>query len=219
MEAFEAKRLTLFMGHYGSGKTNLALNFARLLKAQGKSVAIADLDIVNPYFRTKDSQKELEAEGIRLIVSEYANSNVDLPSMRAETYALVDSRTEYGVLDIGGDDRGALALGRYADDILEENNYDAFLVVNRARPLTQRAQDAANVAREIENASGIRFTGVINNSNIGEETTAEYVLESIAWARSVCNLLSVRLVCTTAMRELNLAGTVPVDLRRYEWQK
>ena len=97
------KRLTLFAGHYGSGKTNIALNYARWLKRQGLPVTIADLDIVNPYFRTKDSEAALKEEGIGLICSEFANSNVDLPAMPKEVYGLVNDPTVYGVLDIGGD--------------------------------------------------------------------------------------------------------------------
>ena len=117
------KRLTLFAGHYGSGKTNIALNYARSLhRDQGLPVTIADLDIVNPYFRTKDSEQQLSAEGIGLICSPFANSNLDVPAIPKETYALIGSRTQYGVLDIGGDDRGALALGRYVPEIREENN-------------------------------------------------------------------------------------------------
>ena len=92
------KRLTLFAGHYGSGKTNIALNYARSLhRDQGLPVTIADLDIVNPYFRTKDSEQQLSAEGIGLICSPFANSNLDVPAMPKETYALIGSRTQYGV--------------------------------------------------------------------------------------------------------------------------
>ena len=98
------KRLTLFAGHYGSGKTNIALNYARWLRRKGEAVTVADLDIVNPYFRTKDSEEDLKKEGIGLIVSPFANSNLDVPAMPKETYALIGSRTQYGVLDIGGDD-------------------------------------------------------------------------------------------------------------------
>ena len=140
------KRLTLFAGHYGSGKTNIALNYARSLhRDQGLPVTIADLDIVNPYFRTKDSEQQLSAEGIGLICSPFANSNLDVPAMPKETYALIGSRTQYGVLDIGGDDRGALALGRYTPEIREEGNYEMLLVVNRARPLTRTAEDTVQV--------------------------------------------------------------------------
>ena len=117
------KRITLFAGHYGSGKTNIAVNYALLLAREGRRTAIADLDIVNPYFRTKDSARELEAAGVALISPQFANTNVDLPALPAEAYRLVEDRDLYAVMDIGGDDRGAYALGRYAPFILEEGNY------------------------------------------------------------------------------------------------
>lgn len=127
------KRLTLFAGHYGSGKTNIALNYARWLRRKGEAVTVADLDIVNPYFRTKDSEEDLKKEGIGLIVSPFANSNLDVPAMPKETYALIAERGECGVLDIGGDDRGALALGRYVPEIRAEGDYEMLFVINRAR--------------------------------------------------------------------------------------
>ena len=117
------KRITLFAGHYGSGKTNIAVNYALKIKAEGHSTVIADMDIVNPYFRTKDSEKELNEAGIRLISSQYASSNVDLPSLPQDLYNVIDDKSNYAVLDIGGDDRGAYALGRYAPSILKENDY------------------------------------------------------------------------------------------------
>ena len=111
------KRITVFAGHYGSGKTNIAVNYALKLKEKYERVDIADLDIVNPYFRTKDSEKQLEERGIHLISSEYANSNVDVPAMPAEAYAITDDLSVRAVIDVGGDDRGALALGRYVPSI------------------------------------------------------------------------------------------------------
>ena len=138
----EHKRLTLFAGHYGSGKTNIAVNYALKLAAEGKQVCIADLDIVNPYFRTKDSAAVLEAAGVHLISPQFANSNVDLPALPAEAYRLVTDRSTYGIMDIGGDDRGAYALGRYVPGILEENNYRMVFVANASRPLTRTPEDA-----------------------------------------------------------------------------
>ena len=196
------KRLTLFAGHYGSGKTNIALNYARYLKQRSLSVTIADLDIVNPYFRTKDSEAALKAEGIDLICSAFANSNLDVPAMPKEVYALVDDRAQYGVLDIGGDDRGALALGRYVPEIKEENNYEMLLVINRFRPLTRDAASTLEVLREIEAACRMPFTAVVNNSNLGPETTAEDVLASQAYAREVCRLSGLTLKMTTVPEQL-----------------
>lgn len=169
------KRVTIFAGHYGSGKTNLAVNYALFLHQQGFPVKIADLDIVNPYFRTKDSEDVLDQAGIPLISPTFANSNVDLPALPQELYSLVQRDDFYAVLDVGGDDRGAYALGRYTPYILGEGNYEMVFVANFYRPLTKTAEEALEVMREIESACGIAFTCIVNNSNLGNITTAEDV--------------------------------------------
>ena len=175
----EHKRLTLFAGHYGSGKTNIAVNYALHLAKEGKKVCIADLDIVNPYFRTKDSADDLAAAGIDLISPQYANSNVDLPALPAESYRLVQDKSCYGIMDIGGDDRGAYALGRFTPFIREENDYRMVFVANCFRPLTRTPEDALEILREIEAACGLQFTCIVNNSNLGPETTLETVEGSL----------------------------------------
>ena len=206
----EHKRLTLFAGHYGSGKTNIAVNYALLLAGEGKRVCIADLDIVNPYFRTKDSQAELEAAGIDLISPQYANSNVDLPALPAASYRLVQDKSSYGIMDIGGDDRGAYALGRFVPSILEENNYRMVFVANACRPLTRTAEDALEVMREIEAACGLRFTDLINHTNLGSETTAETVLSAVPYMEELSRLSGLPVFATTATYEVaaELAGKI-----------
>ena len=206
----ESKRVTLFAGHYGSGKTNIAVNYALKLRADGKPVAIADLDIVNPYFRTKDSEKELTEAGIRLISSQYASSNVDLPALPQEVYSIVDNNTEYAVMDIGGDDRGAYALGRYADSLKKENNYEMFMVINMYRPLTRDVESTLEVMAEIEAACSMKFTAIVNNSNIGEETTAQDVLDSLGYADEVSKATGLPVRLTTVDEKLynNLYGKV-----------
>ena len=196
------RRITLFSGHYGSGKTNLALDYALRLKEEYPDVALADLDIVNPYFRSKDSEALLAQKGIRMIASPYAGSNVDTPALPAEAYALIDDKRIRAVLDIGGDDRGALALGRYAPAILEENDFDSFLVVNFFRPLTRTAEEAAAVMKEIEDAGKVPYTGIINNSNLGEQTTPEMVLQSVEKAEELSRITGLPLVKTTVIPEL-----------------
>jgi hypothetical protein len=195
------KRITILCGHYGSGKTNVAVNVAVDLKKRYDKVAISDLDIVNPYFRTKDSQEQFDKAGIRLICSEYAGSNVDIPALPQEIYAITDDRSYQMIVDVGGDDRGALALGRLTPSILEENNYDMLLVANCYRPLTPDLKSTIEVAREIESACKIKFTGVINNSNLGELTTCEDVLNSMDYANEVANYLGVPLVFTSVKQE------------------
>ncbi|MBQ7604370.1 MAG: hypothetical protein IJU75_05390 [Clostridia bacterium] len=169
----EPRRVTLFCGHYGSGKTNIAVNYAFYLKNAGYDVVVADLDIVNPYFRTKDSEDELKAAGIGVISQQFANSNVDLPALPSEIYSIVQNRKRYAVIDVGGDDRGAYALGRLVPGLIEENDYSMLDVVNFYRPLTGTAADALAVMREIEAACGLGFNGIVNNSNLGAESTPE----------------------------------------------
>ena len=223
----QSKRITLFAGHYGSGKTNLALNWALGLKrgATAAEVAVADLDIVNPYFRTKDSAAELAAAGIRLVVSDYANSNVDLPAMPKDAYGLFQPPEQpwhgedYVIVDVGGDDRGALALGRYVDDI-RAGDYDLLGVVNFARPLTRTPEEAVAVLREIEAACRLPFTGLVNNTNLGPQTAAADVLGSRAAAERTAELMGVPLRFTACADRLaaELAREVP-DLLPLEIQR
>lgn len=205
------KRLTLFAGHYGSGKTNIALNYARYLRRKGLAVTVADLDIVNPYFRTKDSEAALAEEGIGLIVSEFANSNVDLPAMPKETYGLVNNPATYGVLDIGGDDRGALALGRYTPAIKAEGSYEMLFVVNRSRPLTRTVADTLEVMGEIQEACDLPFTAIVNNTNLGLQTKAEDVLASMDYAQELSRVTGLPLKMTCAAEHLcrSLEGKIP----------
>ena len=208
---FGNKRLTLFCGHYGSGKTNIAVNAAISLKEKYDNVALADLDIVNPYFRTKDSSDLLEEKGIRLICSSYANSNVDIPALPQDMYAVTDDKTLKCVLDIGGDDRGALVLGRISSKILEENDYEMLMVINSFRPLTRDTASTMEVLSEIETAAKIKFTGIVNNSNLGEETTAEDVISSLLYAEEVSKATGLPIVATTVKEELldKLNGKIP----------
>jgi len=191
------KRLTLFAGHYGSGKTNVALNYAFLLKTAGHDTVIADIDTVNPYFRTKDSAKELEEAGIELIASEFAGSNVDLPALPAAMYDIIFESNKYAVIDIGGDDRGAFALGRYTPEILRENNYSMLMVINMYRPLTSTPEDTVEILKEIESASGIPFTGLVNNSNLGIATTPQTLESSFSYAKEVSKLSGLPIVATS----------------------
>ncbi len=214
----EHKRITLFAGHYGSGKTNIAVNYAMRLAREGRRVVIADLDIVNPYFRTKDSEKELREAGIELISPQYANTNVDLPALPPESYRPVQDKSVHGVLDIGGDDRGAYALGRFADAIKAENNYRMLFVANCYRPLTDTPEAALEIMREIEAAAGIAFTAIVNNSNLGEETTSETVLASLPYIERLSALSGLPLFMHTAeesvAKELTGLPVMPLVLQK-----
>lgn len=213
-------RILLLAGHYGSGKTNVAVNLALDMKTQYERVAIADLDIVNPYFRSKDSAALLKERGIRLICSDYANTNVDIPALPPDLYAIVDDKILHTVIDVGGDDRGALALGRLSPSLKAENDYAMWMVINCYRPLTRTPEEALDVMREIEQAGGLPFTGIVNNSNLGAATTAEDVLASMAYAEQTAALTGLPLVMTTVEASLydelqdKISNLYPLQLQR-----
>ena len=205
------KRITILCGHYGTGKTNVAVNLALAMARAGEKVTVADLDIVNPYFRTLDSAAAFDQAGIRMICSRFANTNVDLPSLPPDLYAITDDKTRRVVIDVGGDDSGAMVLGRLAPAILEENSYDMYLVVNRFRPLTPDVPSTVEVMGEIEAASRLTFTGIVNNSNLGAETTAADVLSTVAYAAELAQAANLPLVATTVEESLynELEGQIP----------
>ena len=213
------KRLTLFAGHYGSGKTNIAVNYALHLAKEGKKVCIADLDIVNPYFRTADSAKVLNEAGIDLISPKFANSNVDLPALPAESYRLVQDKSSFGIMDIGGDDRGAYALGRYVPFIKQEDDYRMIFVANFYRPLTRTPEEAVEVMREIETACGLQFTDIVNNSHLGNFTDVQTVLGSQDYIRKLSELSGLPLFCTTVRADLaeavgaHIPNVLPLQLQ------
>ena len=208
---FMPKRLTLFAGHYGSGKTNIAVNYAIHLKDEGYPVVIADLDIVNPYFRTKDSEKELKEKGIELLCSPYAGSNLDIPSLPQEMYRAVQDKNTYAVMDIGGDDAGAVALGRFAPFIKEEDNFEMIFVVNFFRPLTRTADEALEIMREVEAASHLEFTAIVNNSNLGEDTTAEDILSTESELKKLSEISGLPVHFTSAKNEIAIALEEKID--------
>ena len=192
------KRIQIITGHYGSGKTEYAVNLALHLAETKENVALADLDIVNPYFRTKDSAKVLAEAGVELISPQFANTNVDLPALPAESYRLVQDKRIYGIMDIGGDDRGAYALGRFVPFIKEENDYRMIFVANSYRPLTRTPEEALEVMREIEAACGLEFTDIVNNANLGNETTPEHVLEAVPYMEKLSEISGLPIFAHTA---------------------
>ena len=157
MPISNSKRVNIFMGHYGSGKTFVSVNYAINLKKHFDNVEIYDLDIVNPYFRTIDAKDLLSKHGIHLTVSPYAQTNVDLPAMNAGSYRITDDVNSFAVVDVGGDDRGALALGRFTKQLIAENNYDVLWVVNAFRPETRDLEGALEIKAEIESVCDLKF--------------------------------------------------------------
>ena len=208
-----SKRVVIFAGHYGSGKTNIAVNFAKELKKSDKSVALADLDIVNPYFRSKDSENELKEEGIDLICSEFAATNLDIPALPFTINRIINDKNSYAVLDIGGDDAGSVVLGRLANAIKSEDNYEMIFVVNFFRPITRTAEDAIQIMREIEAVSSLKFTAIVNNSNLGALTTKEDIFSTGNEVKKLCKITSLPLLFSSV--ESNIYDVVKKSGNEY----
>ncbi len=192
------KRITIFAGHYGSGKTNIAVNYAKELKKKGESVLVADLDIVNPYFRTKDSEEELKTLGIDLICSEFASTNLDIPALPKDLYRIINDKSTCAVIDVGGDDAGSIVLGRLAPGITQENDFEMIFVVNFFRPVTRTAEEAMKIMKEIEAVSSLKFTAIVNNSNLGEMTSDEDILSTKKELEKLSKISSLPLLFTSA---------------------
>ena len=170
-------RITLFAGHYGSGKTTGAVAYAKKIKTENNKVMIVDIDLVNPYFRTKDAEIELKSLGIEVISPTYANTNVEAPSIPPEIMAAFSKKDYEVVFDVGGDDDGGVVLGRFFGEFSQEN-YEFLLIINTKRPLTFDEKSIIIYKEAIERASRLKFTGLVNATNISTETTVDDILES-----------------------------------------
>lgn len=218
-------RITIFAGHYGSGKTTLALSYALALRKENLRATLCDLDIVNPYFRTADARGLLAERGVSLIASPFAGTNVDAPALPADTRRIFDDPDGFAAIDLGGDERGALALGRYAS-LVRESDFEMLLIVNPYRPLTRTARDISAARKEIETAARVPFTGLINNANLGGETTVGEILASIPPAKDTARALGLPM-CGTAVWDALLtretaaafAGETIFPIRRFTAEK
>lgn len=209
MDNLIKSRITIIAGHYGTGKTNIAVNLSEAIAKLGKKVCIVDFDIVNPYFRSADNVKELKALGVRTIIPEFANTNVDMPSLPKEYYSIFFT-DEYSIVDVGGDSDGAVAISVDYDKY-NKCGYTMYYVYNCYRPMIANPEDAYIMLKRIEQTSHLTFSGIINNSNLGAETTSELVKASFPLAEKLSELCGLPIVATTALKELNVDNTIDIE--------
>ena len=201
----QLRPLTIVVGHYGSGKTNFTMNVAMYAAVSGRGVTVIDMDIVNPYFRVSEQRTALEAKGIELVAPVFseAGTSLDVPSLTGRIQpAIQDASNEHIVLiDVGGDDAGSVALGRYAKTI-EAKGYEMYYVANRYRNLVKDLEDAIENMQEIESASRLRMTGIVNNSHLQGATDFDTVDKGYDYATELSRLSGLQVVCTTVPVEL-----------------
>ena len=196
-----SKRIVIFTGHFGSGKTEVAVNYALQAAGKGKKTAIIDLDIVNPFFRTADARNTLEAEGIKVITPIYANTNVDVPSLPAEISGMFEDRSYNVIIDVGGDDLGARAVSRYRDQIVRED-YIHYFVVNTRRPMTRTKEEIVKMILEIQSSANLKVDKLVNNANILDASTPELLAEAARILEAVSAELSIPVGFVSGMEEV-----------------
>lgn len=174
----DKKRIKIITGHFGSGKTEIAINLALKEKEKYQKVAISDLDVINPYFRSRDTTDILEEKGIEVIAPKGKLATSDLPIVTREIYRVIYKEEYRLIIDVGGDKDGALALGQYYNDI-KEMDYQMDYVINANRPLVNTVEGVINSIRQIESVSRLKVSGLINNTNLGVETTLETIVKGM----------------------------------------
>lgn len=200
------ERVTVVCGHYGTGKTNLSINLALDCARSGEDVTLIDMDIVNPYFRSSDYSEVLAKEGVRVLGPNFANSNLDTPSLPAAIGDVI-REGERVIIDVGGDDAGATALAVYRKQ-LDIAMPDVMYVINRYRSQTTTAEEAVDILREIENAAHIKATCIVNNSHLKHLTTEQTVLDSVQFSEDVARLTGLPIRFTTAPVGVDLLNKI-----------
>lgn len=206
-------RIRIFTGHFGSGKTEIAMNYAIKLAKEGKKTILADLDIVNPYFCSRDKKEVLEQYGIRVISSNPEWSNAELMVVSGEVNSVFNDKSYEVVLDVGGDDKGAIVLGMY-NRYFKEEPYDMYFVINNNRPFTIDEQGTEEFMKEIEMSSRLKVNKLISNTNLSYETTKEDILKGDVIVSELSRKLNIPYAYTVCRHDLidQIEGKVHAEI-------
>lgn len=203
------KRIRIVVGHYGSGKTEFSVNYAMKLSEIKKNVALADLDVVNVYFRSREKAEMMQDKGINVLSSAFGHhANLDLPAISSGILGILQDDTCDAILDIGGDSTGARVLARFKQ-IIEHKGYDMFIVINAFREETQTFEGVMRHIKELENQTGLKVTGLINNSHLLRETSLDDVNKGQELIKSVSVELNIPIKYVCAIE--NIARSIPSE--------
>ena len=191
-------RIMIFMGMFGSGKTEISLNVAELLAKNGAEIALADIDVISPYFRSRDLADEFASRGVKIITPPGHLKHADLPIISPSVHGYITNKSCRLVLDVGGNDDGAIVLGSL-NHLLKHENVSTYFVVNPYRPFTDTVEKVVDHIRRLSSESRMKVDFLINNSNLGTETTRENVLYGEEFIEKVSELTGIKVEMTVTM--------------------
>ncbi|NLO41307.1 MAG: hypothetical protein GX115_17820 [Ruminiclostridium sp.] len=202
------KRIHIITGHYGSGKSEISVNLA--LSMQNKNIIFADLDIINPYFRSNEARSMLEEKGITVITTSYANTNIDIPALTGDLSRYLLDRSAAIVMDVGGDDAGAKVVGRYRNEI-PENEAAVYFVLNYFRPETRTIEGALASLEEIRAAGRMKVDYIINNAHLMGDTTEDDILQGKDFAQQVSRASGIPIAFHTVLQATPISGELQLS--------
>lgn len=205
-------RITIYLGHYGSGKTEICLNAALGLAREGVRATLVDLDIVNPYFRSGEQRERLMASGVEVVTPTFEGTTVDVPALPARVQSVFADTARRVIFDVGGDPTGAAALGRYKP-WLERDDVETLCVVNTRRPFTATARAVADMVRQLEERSRMRVAGLVCNTNLARESTAAVLEEGLRVVEEAAAALGVPVASVCGLPHVLDALPVPLQDR------
>ena len=203
------KRITIVTGHYGSGKSELSINLALRIVSAERPVALLDMDVVNPYFRSRERRQLLEQHQVRVIGNSFGKDvGVDVPAVSAEAYAPLQDERTTTIVDAGGDPVGARVLGSFGH-VLSKADCEVLCVVNALRPETQTPEQVVSLICGIEAESGLRMTALANNTHMLEHTSAAELTRGFGLCHSVAEQLGLPILYHGVLQ--SLVAEVPGD--------
>ncbi len=208
-------RVFIYVGMFGSGKTELAVNTAVELKKEKEKVALLDVDVISPYFRSRDKRQAMEEMGITLVSPPGALSHADLPIITAQVGGYISNKSFFTVADIGGNEDGAVVLGSLKP-FLDKSEKRVFFVVNTLRPFSRTFDEIVRNVNKISTVARTKIDYLINNTNIADETTPEMIREGEEMIKEVSEYLEIPVAFTAVGEEIEFKGIYPVfKLKRY----
>lgn len=194
------KRVTILAGHYGVGKTTFSINYALYLRKESeKTIYIADLDVVNPYFRSREHRDFLSKKNIKVIGSYLNQLGSDLPAVSADVFAVFENKNALSIVDLGGNSAGSLVFGNFRDNVLEEET-DLFFVINANRKENSTIEEVLGHLISIESTLNMKVTAIINNTHLMGETSIEDIKKGEVIAEKLSNEknIPVKYSCVTS---------------------